>query len=426
MAIASPIPQEIAFYVATTFDALGGPSDWLTDGTYMFATEIDHAGLVRTSVENLNNRKRLRAKNKNILTRRNGEISFAPYWHGKSTNAAEAAAATTFHLSTLCKSALGGEDLGYGIGIASSGTEAATEIEIDSDPGYAVGDFILPYDTSAGRGEVYRIVSIAAGPPVKLTVDRALFFNPDGGGADRIYAIIDNYIDDSVTTDHSNAANTTLWVRMQGEHAEDVWTAMGCKPQLSIDPIGAGTPCRLKFDCLVTTFLHETETAEDFSGATVVGDAPVVSGLADTCFVKIAVVGSPLADIDAVGAVTVNPGVNYQPSEGPGGWEGNHGFIDGGDDTTIEIMVPFDDDYATAFNAQTLYHMLIQIGTGTNAVFIYAPALELASYPKRTDEGNITSSALSFRAFENTTSPGGLTGSNLRKFRSPLHIGFVG
>lgn len=420
MAIASPIPHEIALYVSTAFDETGGPADWSTNGTYFLATEIDYSGLTRASVENLNNRKRVRAKHKNILTRRNGACSFAPYWHGKATHATEGAAATTFHLSTLCKSALGGEDLGFGIGF-SGGTASAPEV--DSDPGFAVGDFIFAYDASTARGEVYRIVAIDAGPPVVLTLDRDLHMTPDA--ADRAYSVIDCFIDDSVTTDYSNSANTTLWLRMQGEHAEDVYTAKGCKPSLTIDPIGAGTPCRLKFDCMVTTFAHETETAEDFSAATVNGEAPQVAGLADQTIVKLAAVGSPLVEVDALGSVTVVPGVGYSMVEGPNGFEGVHGFVDTGDDTTVEVMVPFDDDYATAFHAQTLYHMLIQVGVGTSAVFIYLPALELASFPGRGDEGNITSSSLSFRALENTTSPGGLTGSNLRKFRSPMHIGFV-
>jgi hypothetical protein len=427
MAIASPIPQEIALYVATSFDEDGGPADWSSNGTYFYATEIDYSGLVRANTENLNNRRRLRAKHKNILTHRNGTCSFAPYWHGKSTHAAEAAAATTFHQSTLCKSALGGEDLGYGIGIASDESEDTDEVQIDSDPGYVLSDFVYVYDTSGTRGEFYWLTAAPdAGPPVTLTLDRDLHFVPDTGGADRIYSVIDCFIDDSVTTDFSNAAHTTLWLRMQGEHAEDVWTAKGCKPQLSIDPIAAGTPCRLKFDCLVTTFAHETETSEDFSAATAQGEAPAVAGLADTCIVKLAAVGSPLVDVDALGSITVNPGVTYTMQEGPNGWEGNHGFSDNGEDTTIEIMVPFDDDYATAYNAGTLYHMLIQVGTGTSAVGIYCPALELGSYPVRGAEGNITSVALQFRALENTASGGALTGANLRKHKSPLHILFVG
>jgi acylphosphatase len=420
------LPREIAYYVATAFTDAGGPADWSSNGTLFYATEISTEGLVRQSVENKNNRETLRQKHQNVLTLRSGgNIPVSTYMHSSPANAAEAAAAVTFHLSTLAKSALGGEDLGYAIGLASSGAEQTDEIEVDSDPGFVKFDWVFPYDVSAGEGEFYQIQDIVAGPPVTLTLDRDRHFTVDNGGGDRTYAVIDNFIDDQVTVDRTQSAHTTLWLRFQGEHTEDVHTAMGCKPQMGPITITPGEPLEMPLDVLVTTHTHETDTKDDFSAVVPKGSAPAVPGIADKTLVKIADFGSPLATVAAIGSITINPGVTYSPIPGPNGWEGVHGYIDNGDDTTVELMVEFDDDYATDFNAKTTYHMLIQVGTGTDAVGFYFPRLEQASYPVRADEGNVTVCRLSLRALKSTVSISGLAGTNAIKARSPFHVLFV-
>jgi len=53
---------------------------------------------------------------------------------------------------------------------------------------------------------------------------------------------------------------------------------------------------------------------------------------------------------------------------------------------------------------------------------VYYPQCEYSQEPARSDEGGLSSATLAFRARENQDSPGGLTGDNLEKFRSPFHI----
>ena len=421
---AHSLPREASFYISTAFSTAGGPASWVDDGTYFYVTAIDTTGMVRKAVDNENNRLDLRDFHDQILTEKSGATaSFAVYLHSKPTHAAEAAAATTFHLSTLVQAVLGGEDLGYGIGIASDEAEATTEIQIDADPGYVLGDALYLYDTSGTVGEFYFAQSVDAGPPVTVTLDRAKHFTSAVDGSDRVYSVIDCWIDTTVTTDRTSASHKTLWLRDQGQGSEDVRTAMGCKPALGQITIAPGVPMQLPFDLLVTDHSHETDTKADFSGETAVGEKGITPGIGVATLVKIAAVGSPLATVTSIGSISITPGVTYGPVPGPNGWNGVHGYIDQGEHTTVELMVPFAKSYATAFNAQTHYHMLIQIGTGTDAVGFYFPNLAWGANPPREEGSNETVAKLSLRALKGSAATGST--ADARKANSNMHILFV-
>jgi hypothetical protein len=414
MAVAHALPRRAAFFTESTFCT--GPADWSANGTSLYVIEPDVSSVAQAVEENLNNRFSPRDKHINIKTLKNNQFSFGTYMHGSTVNAAEAAAAVTYHLSTMLKSALGGMDLGWGIGFLGG---SAAEPTIDADPGFAIGDWIWAYDDSAAVGEFYRIATIVG---TTLTLDRTLHFTP--AVADRAYAVINCYIDDTVTTQHDHADHTTMSFCFQGDQAEDVYAIYGCKPSVGIEAIEAGKPSQLTWDVMGTTFAVETLTADDFSAVTTHGTAGTVPGLVDATRVKMATVAGALADIgDVRGSLNVTPGVVYERVMGPNGYEGVHGHVDTVDDTTIEMVVPFDDDHATAFRASTLKHILIEVGQ-TPAAYpwgIYFPRCEYASDPVRSDEGALTGSALSFRALKGPAS-GSLTGADERRFRSPMQI----
>lgn len=414
MAVAHALPRRAAFFTESTFGT--GPSDWSTDGTSLFVIEPDVSGVAQAVAENLNNRFSPRDKHINIKTLKNCQFTFGTYMHGSTVNAAEAAAAVTYHLSTMLKAALGGMDLGWSIGL-SGGSAAAPEI--DSDPGYAIGDWVWAYDDSAAVGEFYKITGIAL---LVITLDRTLHFTP--AAADRFYAVINCYIDDAVTTQHDHADHKTMSFCFQGDQTEDVFAMYGCKPSVGIEAIEAGQPSRLTWDVMATTFALETLTADDFSAVTTHGTAGTVPGLVDATRIKMATVAGALADIgDVRGSLSIAPGVAYERVTGPNGLEGVHGHVDTLDDTTIEMVVPFDDDHATAFRASTLKHILIEVGQ-TPASYpwgIYFPQCEYAGEPARSDEGALTGSALSFRALKGPAS-GSLTGADERRFTSMMQI----
>lgn len=425
--VAHELPRKVALYTETAF-VTGGPADWSANGTYFFVTAVDDSGVVQATVPNENNRIRPHYTHDHIRTRRVSSFSLETYLHANPTNAAEAAAATTFHLAELGLAALGGRDLGYAIGAASSEAEETDEVELDSDPGYAQGDWIYLKDAN-GTGQFYRVEAIAAGPPVTVTLDRDRHFTVDTGGADTVRAVIDCYIHQYAATQHDHASHKTMQFIVQGDLSEDVKVHKGCKPTLNVEPITPGQPLKLSYEVNVTTFEGADEaTADDFGNATPVGEAPLVPGIGTTHRVWLADVGSPLAEVTTRGAITPNLGIAYTPVEGLGSGapEGVAGYVlDITQDTTVELMVNWDADYVSEFRSGQRKHMLIQVGTGDDAVGLYFPALEYAAEPTRNGEGSLTSAALSFRAHENAASPGSLTGDNLEKWRSRVHLLFT-
>lgn len=418
----SALPQQVAFFTETSF-VTGGPADWSANGTFFYCIEPDKAGLAQAVLENENNVLRPRATHQQILGLKNGNVTFGIYMHGSTANAAEGAAAVTYHVAELLRAALGGRDLGYAAAVVSSEAEDTDEVEIDADPGYEQGDWIFLKDAD-GHGEFYRIESIAAGPPVTLTLDRDLHFTPDTGGADTIHAVIDCYIHQSATTQYNHASHKTLQLLMQGDHEEDVDICRGCKPQVTIEPITPGEPSKLNFDVLVTDFDSADEAAkEDFGAATPVGEAGLVPGKATSTYFKMATFESPLATVRAIGSITCDPGVKYERITGPNGTaEGVHGHIDTLDPPTLEVMVEFDADYKTEFRAKTFKHALVQVGDDLQAWGIYYPKLSYSAEPARGNEGGITTCSLSFIAHENSASYGSLTGDSREKWRSMFRI----
>jgi len=419
--VAHAKPRKFALYTETAF-VTGGPADWSANGTFAYVIEPDISGAVQAVVENENNVLRPRATHQAIRGLKNGALSFGSYMYAKGATAAEAAAATTYHIADLLQAALGGRDLGWAAGIVSSGAEDADEIELSADPGYAVGDWIYAMDTSSGIGEFYRITAIVAGPPITLTLDRDLHFTPDVGGADTIHAVIDCFIHQAATTQHDHTSHKTMQFLVQGDHADDVWICKGVKPSVSIEPITAGEPTKLSFDCLVTTFDLDDNVAEDFGAAVPVGEAGAVPGIGTTTSFKMADFGDPLAEVSTRGSISVGVGVAYDRIASPNGHEGVAGHVDTLEPTTLEVMVPFTSDYNAEFRAETTKHALIQVGNGTQAWGVYCPKLAYNAEPTRGDEGALTTSNLTFMAMEDSASPGALSGDNLEKFRSPLHI----
>jgi hypothetical protein len=398
--VAHALPRKFAFYTATAWGPAGGPADWSTNGTYTYVTALDTSGLVQATVANENNRMRPRAMHANIRTLRNGSMSFGIYAHAKTTHAAEAAAATTYHVAELLRAALGGQDLGFGIGFSGGSASAP---EVDSDPGFEQGDWIYAFDTSSGIGEFYRIESITAGPPVVLTLDRDLHFTPVG--ADRAYSVIDCYIHQAATTQHDHASHKTLWCLAQGDESTDVYVAKGVKPSLSIGEITAGVPTQFSFDCAVTTFDIDEAVAEDFGAAIPSGEAGLVAGIGTSTNVRFADYGDPLGatNVSARGSITVTPGVAYERVASPPGWEGVEGHVDSLADTTLEMVLPFDSAFNAEFRDGTKKHVLVQVGESANAWAIYMPRCEYGAEPGRSDEGGLVGSSIMLRALESGT-----------------------
>lgn len=424
MSAVHALPRWISFFVETAFGT-GGPANWVTDGTHCFVTNVDTSGLVEQSVENENNITHPRYVHDMIHTLRNGSMSFGLHLHGKpGTVTAEAAQATTFHLAELARAALGGMRLGWSIGF-SGGTASAPEV--DSNPGYVVGDWIYAYDDSAGTGDFYRITAIAAGPPVVLTLDRDLHFTP--AAEDVARAVISVYVHGRVTTSHKNANHKTLQILAQGDADDDIYIGRGCKPTMTLEAISPGSPLQASLDVAVTRHdAPDDETKKDFAALDPVGEAPLVPGRGASTKFKLANVGSPLVATEQRGDITVAPGVEYEPVTAAAGYEGVLGYVDTLGPAGMEVMVPFDSGYHADFRAHQHKQALITIaksGTETEAIGVYFPELEIAAEPPRNDQGNLSGLSLSFRAQLNKTSAGSLTGDDKEHWLSPMCLLFT-
>lgn len=421
------LPQYISFAVETSFATWAG--DFSADGYYCYVTGLERGELKQQVVPNTNNVVRPRQRHNHIHTLRSGTtMKFGNYLHSKSSHAAEASAATTTHLAELGRAALGGRDLGWSIGVDTSGAEADDELECDADPGFAVGDWIYLYDTSADRGYFHRIEAIDAGPPVTLTLDRDKEFAINADGSDRTYAVIDVFINAYATTQSNHADHKTLAVLVQDDTTDAVVRCNGCKPAMKLPAISAGTPLEWSFDVMVTTFAAGDDAVkEDFSAVSPIGDAPLVPGKGARSRLMLADFGSPLATVVHRGAIEIEPGVTYQADTGFG-TEGVNGYVDDvSQETTVAFAVDWSADYVDDFRAKTHKHAMIEIvdtTDGTNAIAFYFPELEYSEEPVPMNEGSIASAGLKFRAQENSAATS-LTGTDLEKWRSGFHILFV-
>jgi hypothetical protein len=411
-------PREFAFTVETTFAEV--QSDWTANGIPVYVIEPD-APLERAHLDNENIRPRRLFVHDYVHGLRSGStMSWGHYLTAAGVSAAEATQAVATAESTIYHSALGGRTLGWSIGLAGTGTAAIPEV--DADPGFVAGDWGFFYDTSGSTGEFRRIESIAAGPPVALTLLEALSFTPDDA-ADVLHAVIAVYPDEPALNDYSDPNHTTLGVLVQGEDIDDVYVGQGCKPAMSIEAITAGEPVKASIEAMVTTYPDAMPAKQTLTG-TPSGIAPVVASIGTATTIRLGDFGGALAGVDCRGSVEVELAYAWDPVQGPCGTEGVKGYIGTGlGEAMVTITVAIDDDFDVDEFAETKKHLMIQVGDQpTNAIAIYWPRLEFAEKPVRVDEGGTTSMTLKFRAQEDTASIAGLTGDDIAQRRAPVII----
>jgi hypothetical protein len=416
MGIAHSAPRRVAVATESTF-AAGPATDWSTNGELFLCIEPDVSGVAQGSVENENYRPRPMARwNRIMALKSEGSFSFSTYLTASGTHASETASATATTLSSLLKCAMGGRDLGYAVGVASSSTNTVT-VDTGEGSNYEQGDFIFLIPTSSSDGQFYRVQSVSTDT---LTLDRNVHATADNTGT--IKAVIDVFFDQDALTKSDDANHTTLAFLFEGEDGEDNWDLRGCKVAASIDTIEAGQPVRVAFDGMHTTFLHETLSAEGLTG-TYEGEGPLAVGTADDTLFLLADNGSSLAST-VVHSLTPTIGVGWEKVTGPNGTEGVHGYIATGFDAVgMSCSVRFDDNYATDWRAQTEKHALLQVGTTQAAIGFYWPRLEYAAEPSRGQgPGGVLVSELQFKALEDDGSINSLTGDSAQKWYSPMHI----
>lgn len=430
--VANAIQKTVAFDREASFGDTT-TKDWTSitsNGGVLNCFDLDYSKIKQAKIENKNLQQRAGATRAGILALRNADFSFSTYFHGGTANASENAQASRTLQDELIYNALGGEHRGYAAGIAA-GTATAPTVED------AHGDNLVPYgwsffyDTSASAGYFRQYSTVTEGvgsDTLAVVTGHNLPFTPDGAGADVAYAVVAHYPDWDALEDHTHANHTSLIAYFKGRHTEHSVEARGCAVAVELDKIEQGSPINLKFAGMCQTFAGDgltqaalTQTPSGAPGRVVGSGAVTLLSMADTA--------SVLAAQTVWGAISVTIGIKKDPVDGPPGVEGRFGYgitADSYDGTGLEITVPFDDSWLTAYRAETQYHLMLQVGTTpTNSTFIYFANLCFAEEPSRTNVGGRDALTLKFVALERDVAQGSLTAAQYHRARAKITIGRV-
>ena len=428
--VANAIQQTMAFDRESTFG--GGVADWdslSANGSVYRCYDVDVSKIQQGKIENKNLKLRAGDNYAQVLGLKANDFGFKAYLHGSAAGAAEGAQAAAIPQDELLYNALGGYLRGYGAGIAA-GTAANPTVE-DAD-----GDNLAPYtfgfffDDSAGVGYCRQIASIAEGvgsDTLTMSTGHTLPFTPDAGGADRLYACVEHWCDYDILEDHTHASHTSLAFFFKGKHTEYSVELEGCAVGVEPGPIEQGSLVELRFAGKAASSDLTGITQPDLTStpAGIPGRVPG-SGTATLCYLSVSSVD--LAAQTFWGAIEPKFGAKKDPVQGPNGLEGIHGFgltEDSYDAAGVDITVPFDDAFITAHEADTRYHLLVQIGnTPLNTVFVYYPMLELQSY-ERVSVGGRQGLKLMMRAIDRGIAQGTLTAAQWNRAQAPFVIGRV-
>lgn len=415
MGVAHVLPRTLSSLEEATF--ADTTADFDAAGQEFYGFECDLSGVAQAKIENQNYNDNPWKYHQTIRALKSAStVTWAEYLTASGTHAAEGADAAATQLSMHMRAAWGGRSLNRSAGTVSSSTNT---VDVDAAEGanYAEGDLIYISDAD-GSGQWYIVQSISTDT---LTLDRDLHFS--AGASDTVKATIQCYPDWIPLTDHSDAAHTTMALAVKGVDSEDYWELFGIKPSIEMDEITQGTAPVLRFTGNIVDFRHETLTADALAGAPE-GQAPLAIGTADSCKFFLGLKSGPLTAVDA-SSIQPRFGITHVADGGPNGREGVHGWVAQGFDAAgLDVTARFDDDFATDFRADGIYHALIQIGDGAeDSVAIYFPYLEFSAEPVRAGSDNIYSQ-LSFRAMQNKATTA-LTGADLRRWIAPFHVGVV-
>lgn len=402
-----------------------GPGDWGASGVPFLCIEPNLEAVRQEALENANYRPRAFNGYASVPGRRNGELSFGLYWHGRGTAsvAVEGANATSFVAPDFIRNAWGGRRLGRCSGVATA-TPGVITMDVGEGAQYRPGDWMFLVDpTDNNRGQFVRAASVA-GDAITTEFDAPVDLPDDGSATSG--GVIVGYLHTRALINRAHAEHVTHSILQVREADDDVVEARGVKFTLSgIESVESGGEPVLQFEGMATTHVNEglTRPADPAAGA-IQGDAPLVVGQGSDTFVQIGDLGSGLAAVEAH-AVTLTPGVSSAPVEGVNGLEGRHGYRGTGfDGTRIEIVVPQDDAYQQEWEDRTRRHALVQIGTTQGrAVGVYFPNLLLAEDPAKTTTEDLATTTLIYEAYEfEGDQLGSLTGDALEQYRSKIQL----
>lgn len=427
--VANAIQKTFAFDREASFgDQTAKNWDSLTaNGSTFFCFDLNYDEIKQEAIANKNLKTRAAASHAPFLGLRGGPYTFSFYWHGTAANAAENAQASRIPQDEMLFIGLGGELLGFRSGLAG-GTAAAPDVDAGQGANLEPFGWSFFYDVSASAG-YYRCYESIATDTLTMAPGHTLPFTPDAGGADTAYAAVVHYPDWDALEDHTHASHETLTLFFKGRQTDDNVECKGCKHGIEFGPIEAGVAIEIKVAGEIADFDHENVSQPDLTGTPAGSPGRVVgSGVATIC--SWAVADALLATQNFWGTMQFTCGIKPELVRGPGGLEGKHGFgltEDSYDATMITVTVPYSDDYAAEYRAETRRHLLVQVGTDPlTSRFLYMPNLAYAEEPKRVSVSGRAGSELKFLCRERDVAQGALTDAEYHRARAKFVMGRTG
>lgn len=370
------------------------PATWDSDGTVVefLALEPTRDGLGEGVVPNMNSRRRALDTLTHLPALRSGTgWGWKIYASGSQVTTANDAAAATFALADLLRNALAGRHLGFASAVVTPST-TAPDITVGQGANHPAGAAIFGVNTAAAAGEFLVVDSVA--------VDVLTLRTTATNAVDTVGAVIALFPHTRALPDRNHANNVTHAFLQRGEGTDDDYEILGGKLNVTgMESTEPGADARFVFEGMHTDFNSDGVTHFDLTG-TPQGPAGPIVGRSGTA-IRIANLGTPALTTLNAHSFTFSPGiVNIQvpgiTSNGVLGYA-----YTPGDDTMLEIVVDYDENFITDFEAQQFKHVMIQVGDQRgDAWAIYFPRCLLMEDPGRLGTSDQTTMTLKLRAHE--------------------------
>lgn len=416
-------PRQIAFTEESSFGEV--QTDFDNNGELFLVLDPNVEGLKQEAVENNNSVTRPLGKHPMLRgLKSKGTFSFGMYLHGNPATAASGSQASNYHIAKLLQNAMGGQQRSYHYGLTAGTTSS---FEVADATGLEVGQWVWLHDQTTSKAHPRKITDVTGlvvsiKPPL-LTAASGSY---DGGG-DIAYAGINVYCDQDSLTDQADLQHKTAGFYIKGEDDDDSYAVRGGKLAATIAPLEPGAATMVTFEGMVADFDNSGLSAPSMSGS-VSGEAPLCVSTGDDTICLLGPHGGTLEEVIMFSAEP-NIGITHQHVPNIGGIEGvaHYNLAAAPGETGLTIQTLYSSSYAEAFENDTRYEALIQVGTAPGKSFaLYCPHLEMVEDPARSVSADKVASTLVFRAHEDSADVSGLSGDSKQSILSPIEIILMG
>lgn len=370
-------------------------TDWDGDGILVDHLEADPGAIAQSLVEDATLNLRAFTKRSFIKgIRNNDNAKFKLNWHGSEAVAAATVAVVQTALMKLTEHCWGGQ-----VRTKSTTCTGGTALipELTSVDTISPGVFIAFEDLGdLGRCHIRRVLAVNT---LAVTLDQALPFTPANG--DKAHGCAATYIDEDVLEDSTTGNRTLAW-RLERSGTEAVYEFIGTKATLGLT-LPRNAPPSIELGVFAANFEHETLTKETWT-QTPAGQAPLAIGRDTKLFVQ--VYGTHTSTDLHCQQMAVETGVPVVPidtiTKVDARMEGRAGYsIQPADTTLTPVIVPFDDDWEVALQADTFFKVRYsQIAQAGKCWAVHVSRAEIGETVKFTPVNSAQGASVKFRAHE--------------------------